>query len=131
MRAWLATDYRVRLPRGGYASIRCGQPLPPTLQALLSRADDPWGFITAWNPADVHLPRARNRIRQRGLRTALAAAHYRCFGGIGVGQTNWREASLFVPGIAPVRLDALAREFGQLSVVRGTGTGTAELHILV
>ncbi len=131
LRAWLTTDYRVRLARGGYASIRCGEPLPAPLRALLDTADEPWGYITAWNPADVRLPHARNRIRQRGLNTALAAARYRRFGGIGVGQAGWREASLFVPGIAAEPLDAIARRFGQLSVVRGTGACLAELHILV
>lgn len=132
LRAWRETDYRVRLARGGYASIFCGRPLPPALAALLARADDPWGYITAWNPAGVALPRARNRMRQRRLRVALAHAGHRCWAGIGVGQTGgWREPSLFVPGLSYAQLDALAREFGQLGVVRGTGAGAAELYSLI
>ncbi|MGH8117025.1 MAG: DUF3293 domain-containing protein [Rhodanobacteraceae bacterium] len=129
-RAWSETEYRVRLPRGGYASIRCGCALPAALLALLERADDPWGYITAWNPAGVRHPLAGNRARQRQLRDALAAANYRFRPGIGVGPGDWREASLFVPGIGHTDLDALARRFGQLGIVRGTGDGVAELHDL-
>ncbi len=91
-RAWTETDYRVRVPYGGFASIRCGQPLPMPLLAMLRRADDPWGYITAWNPAGV---------------------------------------ALFVPGMTHAQLDAMARRFGQLSVVRGIGAGPAELHELM
>lgn len=131
LRAWRDTDYRVRLPCGGYASIFCARPLPPALAPWLAQPDEPWGYITAWNPAGVSLPRARNRIRQRRLRVALARDTHRCLGGIGVGTGGWREPSLFVPGLGFDELDALAREFGQLGVVRGTGAGLAELHVLI
>lgn len=130
-RAWIETDYRVRLPRGGYASIRCGQPLPAPLRAVLADADDPWGYITAWNPAGLRRAEAINRARQRQLRDALKAGGFRCHAGVGVGTTGWREPSLFVPGIAFSTLDALARSFGQLGVVRGTGARPAELRDLI
>lgn len=130
-RAWTETDYRVRLPHGGYVSIWCGRPLPPQLLALLRRADDPWGYITAWNPAGVRLPLASNKTRQRRLRDELKADRHRFFAGIGVGSNDWREPSLFVPGMTHVQLDAMARRFGQLGVVRGTGAGVAELHELI
>jgi hypothetical protein len=128
-RAWLATDYRVRLPGGGYANIHCGQPLPLPLQSLLASNGDPWGYITAWNPGAVRLPLTANRARQRRLRDTLKSLDLRWYGGVGVGPGGWREASLFVPGIRYARLDELARHFGQLGVVRGAGT-TAELHPL-
>ncbi|HJP98544.1 MAG TPA: DUF3293 domain-containing protein, partial [Rhodanobacteraceae bacterium] len=93
-RAWTETEYRVRLPWGGYASIRCGSPLPAPLLAMLRHADDPWGYITAWNPAGVRLPDPDNRARQRRLRAQLEDLGHRCHFGIGVGQNDWREPSL-------------------------------------
>lgn len=129
-RAWQETEYRIRLPQGGCACIRFGRPLPAPLLALLARADEPWGYITAWNPAGVRLPLTSNRIRQRRLRDELRAGRYRYHIGIGVGALDWREPSLFVLGIPYARLDALARRFGQLGVIRGTGAAPAELYEL-
>jgi len=105
--------------------------LPSQLLALLRHADDPWGYITAWNPAGVRLPLAANKVRQRRLRDELKGDRQRYFGGIGVGPSNWREPSLFVPGMTYAQIDAMARRFGQLGVVRGTGAGLAELHELM
>lgn len=130
-RAWTETEYRVRTPYGGHATIRCGAPLPVALLALLRHADDPWGYITAWNPAGVRLPPASNRTRQRRLRDELKGDRQPYFFGIGVGPSDWREPSLFVPGMTFRQLDAMARKFGQLGVVRGIGAGAAELHELV
>jgi hypothetical protein len=130
-RAWTETDYRVRMSCGGYVSIFCGSPLPLSVLALLGREDEPWGYITAWNPAGVRLPLETNRTRQRRLRDELKGDRFRYYGGIGVGPSDWREPSLFVPGISFAKLDALARHFGQLGVVRGVGTEPAELHELI
>lgn len=130
-RAWLATDYRVRLPHGGYASIRPNLPLPGPLCALLTRPDATWGYVTAWNPASVLLARSDNRRRQRRLRDLLRAGEHRFLAGIGVGASGWREPSLFVLDIDYTGLDAVARRFGQLGVLRGTRDGLAELHDLV
>ncbi|MGH9485489.1 MAG: DUF3293 domain-containing protein [Terriglobales bacterium] len=130
-RAWTETEYRVRSPYGGYASIRCDAPLPTPLLALLRHGNDPWGYITAWNPAGVRLPLATNRTRQRGLRDELKGDRQRYFVGVGVGPNDWREPSLFVPGMTFAQIDAVACRFGQLSVVRGMGAGPAELHELV
>jgi hypothetical protein len=117
-RAWTDTDYRVRVSYGGFASIRCGKPLPMPLLAMLRHAG-------------VALPLATNRIRQRRLRDELRGDRQRFVGGIGVGPADWREPSLFVPGMTYAQLDAMARRFGQLGVVRGTGAGPAELHELM
>lgn len=127
----METDYRVRLPRGGHVSIWCGRPLPPQLLALLQRADDPWGYITAWNPASVRLPLASNKVRQRRLRDELKADRHRYLGGVAVGPNDWREPSLFVPSMTHAQLDAMAHRFGQIGVVRGIGAGPAEMHELV
>ena len=130
-RAWIETEYRVRLPYGGHAVICCGKPLPVPLLAMLRHADDPWGYITAWNPAGVLLPLASNKTRQRRLRDELKGDRRQFIGGIGIGPNDWREPSLFVPGMTYLQLDDMARRFGQLGVVRGTGAGPAELHELV
>lgn len=130
-RTWTDTDYRVRLPEGGHASIRCGKPLPPALRALLNGDTQTWGYVTAWNPASVALARAVNRERQRRLRDALRALGLTFRAGIGVGSGDWQEPSLFVPGIDFTTLDRVARQFGQVGVVRGTAGGIAELHELL
>jgi hypothetical protein len=65
------------------------------------------------------------------LRDELRGDRHRFIGGIGVGPAGWREPSLFVPGMTHAQLDAMARRFGQLSVVRGIGAGPAELHELM
>ena len=129
-RAWLETGYRVRLPRGGSAVIRIGEPLPRALHDFLRDESEPWGFITAWNPRAQIAPRSFNRARQRELRNALRASNARCRAGIGVGR-EWREPSLFVAGLDFEMLDALARRFGQAAIVRGTGFGIAELRELM
>lgn len=114
--AYLATDYRVRLARGGGVSIRIGAPLPAALAAL--SGERPWGFLTAWNPGSLPLPRTPNRQAQRALLAALrelpGTAQVRA--GLGAG-AGWREASLFVTGAGIAALDALARRFGQHAYV--------------
>jgi hypothetical protein len=114
--AYLATDYRVRLARGGWASIRVGAPLPAALAALTG--ERPWGFLTAWNPASSPLPRQQNRQAQRALLAALRELPdiAAILAGIGTG-AGWREASLFVIGPGVAALDALARRFGQHAYV--------------
>ncbi|HEX7348924.1 MAG TPA: DUF3293 domain-containing protein [Rhodanobacteraceae bacterium] len=130
-RAWYETDYRVRLPTGGYASIRCDQPLPHVLLAWLPAADTPWGYLTAWNPAGVSLPRAANRQRLRRMRDELKASGWRYSLGVGVGTTGWQEVSLFVIGMSYTQLDALAHHFGQSGLIRGIGASPTELHDLI
>ncbi|GAP67241.1 hypothetical protein MBSD_n2558 [Mizugakiibacter sediminis] len=127
-RAWLATQYRVRLPRGGYAAIRIGAPLPAALRPLLVAEDEPWGFITAWNPRAQARGRAANRAAQRALLQALRERGARLRAGTGVGADGWREPSLFALGIDFDALDALAARFEQAAIVRGRGGGRAELR---
>lgn len=127
--AYRATDYRVRLSRGGTASIRIGQPLPAVLQQLAGKR--PWGFITAWNPASRRQPRARNRAAQRELLQCLrSVACGDIVAGVGAGADGWREPSLFVTGIDPSGLDDIARRFGQLGYVHGQGIAAAQLRLL-
>lgn len=130
-RAWLDTDYRVRIARGGCAVIRVGQSLPAALRDFLHGPDEPWGFVTAWNPVSVLQPRHTNRMRQRELRDAARTRGFRLLAGAGVGPEGWREPSLFVSGGDFAALDALSRRFRQAAIVRGLGHGEAELHALI
>ena len=132
-REFKATEYRVRLPQGGCAVIRIGEPLPRELHACVEDVRTPWGFITAWNPLARKAPPAHNRAAQRELLAALREleARPRAGMGVGTGEKAWREPSLFVTGLDFATLDALGRRFGQAAIVRGVGGGKAELHPLL
>jgi hypothetical protein len=127
------TGYRVRLPRGGRAVIRIGEPLPRELHGSVKDELTIWGFITAWNPFAQQTSRERNRERQRELLSALRGlgAAPRAGVGVGTGEPPWREPSLFVTGLDFDTLDALARRFEQAAIVRGVGYGTAELRVFL
>jgi hypothetical protein len=135
--AYERTEYRVRLGRGGCATIRVGEPLPETLQAVLPAADAPWGFITAWNPYSEQQSPEANRSAQRELLKALhnRALTPRIFAGMGVGADadadgrRWREPSLFVAGTSFELLDALMLRFEQHAIVRGIGNSPAQLRL--
>jgi hypothetical protein len=131
-REFRATEYRVRLPQGGWAVIRIGEPLPRGLHACVKDERTPWGFITAWNPFTQKTSRERNRAAQRELLGALRelGATPRAGVGVGTGEKPWREPSLFVTGLDFATLDALARRFGQAAIVRGVGCGIAGLREL-
>lgn len=129
------TQYRVRLARGGHAVIRIHQPLPAALRILLPNPDAIWVFITAWNPHSQHQPADLNRLRQRQLLVRLRQLKPvpRITAGVGIGTMDikakrWREASLFVAGIAMTSIDDLMREFQQQAVVCGHGHECAELR---
>ena len=132
LREFLGTEYRVRLPQGGCAVIRIGEPLPRALHACMQDERTPWGFITAWNPLAKRLSRALNRLRQRELLIVLRerGAAMRPGVGIGTGENTWREPSLFVVGLDFATLDALGWRFDQAAIVRGIGYGIAELREL-
>ena len=129
--AYQATDYRVRLARGGYTSISVDNPLPADLQPLVG--DRAWGFITAWNPKSQPLPRQQNRVAQRGLLSALreCPGTVSLLPAIGVGgEGAWREPSLLVVGPPLDQLDPLALRFGQNAYLHGRGAGPAMLRWL-
>lgn len=126
---FLHAAYRVRLARGGHATIRVGEALPAELAAMLPDPDTAWGFITAWNPRGEARDRTANRMAQRALRDLLRKAHpdARIHPGVGTLGT-WREPSLFVAGIGAASLDELMLRFGQLAVVLGRGGEPAALR---
>lgn len=129
--AYRATDYRVRLARGGWAAIHIDQPLPPALRALAG--EHPWGFITAWNPRSAPTPRSENRASLRALFEALRAIPQTITirPGLGIGSTGqWAEPSLWVVGLGIAVLDPLATHFRQFGYVHGQGASQAELRLM-
>jgi hypothetical protein len=128
--AYRATDYRVRLGCGGWASIQIDHPPPASLSDGVG--DHHWGFITAWNPYSRSHGREVNRRAQRNLlralreQTATVALH----AAIGVGSDGWKEPSLFVIGPGPALLDHLAQRFEQNAYVYGRGLAPARLRLL-
>lgn len=127
--AYRATDYRVRLPRGGWATIRINASLPAALHALIDVW--PWAFVTAWNPRSRLVPRDANRRAQRELLAALRALPETAaiLPACGVGPDGWREPSLFVIGPDTDRLDALMHQHGQNAYVHGHGRDVAMLRL--
>ncbi|WP_266158579.1 DUF3293 domain-containing protein [Dyella silvatica] len=128
--AYRATDYRVRLVQGGWASIRIEQPLPAALHVLIGAQH--WGFVTAWHPRSQQLPRLPNRLAQRQLLADLGALTeaIRIRPALGVGIHGWREPSLLVIGPTPEALDTLARHYRQNAYVYGLGRDLARLRQL-
>jgi hypothetical protein len=124
---YAASDYRVRLSRGGYATIRIDQPLPIRLRTLVdARA---WGFITAWNPQGLQCDRHANRFAQRRMVDELRElpSTVAILPAIGVGG-DWSEPSLFVIGPDATQLDALAARYRQLAWIHGNADGIASLR---
>lgn len=126
--AYRDTDYRVRLPVGGTASLHIDEPLPAALHALV--ADRPWGFVTAWNPASIPTPTPVNRTAQRQLLAELRALPDTrdIRPALGAGRHGWREPSLFVVGVTPEAFDELCRRYGQLACLVGQGPGAVRLQ---
>lgn len=126
--AYRTTDYRVRLPQGGWASIYVDAALPAPLHALIGERS--WAFITAWNPGSQALARAQNHAAQQALLASLRELPRTTFirPGLGVGE-DWREASFFVVGPDLADIDALAQQFQQNAYVHGLGKGYARLRL--
>lgn len=127
--AFEATEYRVRLARGGWAAIRIGEALPAPLQAATGTRC--WGFVTAWNPGARLGDWRHNRAAQRRLIESLRAlpSTVAIRPALGVA-TDWREPSLFVIGPDTSALDALARHYQQRAYVHGQACGCACLRWL-
>ncbi|WP_430389380.1 DUF3293 domain-containing protein [Dyella sp. 20L07] len=129
--AYRATDYRVRLTNGGWASIRIGKPLPDAIQSFVRQRH--WGFITAWNPRSQQQPRRTNRHSQRELLQAIRAQAEvnAIYPGLGVGGDNrWKEPSFFVIGPNTEVFDRLGQRFDQNAYVYGQGESPAQLRVL-
>jgi len=126
--AFLATDYRVRLPAGGWVCLRIGTPPPTALLQLTLGA--PWGVITAWNPRSQPMPLAWNRRAQRSLIAELRAhsAVRAIRAAVGVGPGGWRESSLLVVGPEAAALHQLCVRYEQHAFIAGTAESPPRLH---
>lgn len=122
------TDYRVRLPVGGFAVIHVDRAAPAALREEID--GHAWSVITAWNPMSRETPRDRNRLAQRKLLAELRALPGVTVvrAAIGVGRSSWREPSLFVVGLAPELLEPLCQRYRQRACVVGVGIEPARLH---
>jgi hypothetical protein len=126
--AYRTTDYRVRLPRGGWVSIRVDAAIPEELLPWTGKYA--WAFITAWNPRSEVQPRTQNRAAQQSLLVAIRELRQTiCVRpGMGVGE-NWREPSFFVVGPDLFETDRFAQQFRQNAYVHGLGTSPARLRL--
>jgi len=128
LKAYCRSAYRVRLSRGGAATIRIGEPLPVALRPLAGNRD--WGFFTAWNPRSRPQPPKVNRDAQRRLLADLRAdASLDVHPALGKGTKGWREPSFWVVGIGPDALERLGDRYGQNAWLFGHGAGAAELRL--
>ena len=127
-RAYRATVYRVRLPRGECV-LRVGKRNPRLDEWLKAQGFGCWSIITAWNPASRQLSARQNRRRQRVLHAQLLiggcqffAAENRAVDG------NWPvEPSFFVPALPPGEAARLAKQLGQNAFLWGVPGKAARL----
>jgi hypothetical protein len=128
LQAYCRSIYRVRLPSGGSATLRIGQPLPVVLRPLAGDRD--WGFFTAWNPRSRPQPPAVNRQAQRRLLADLRADRsLDIHPALGLGTDGWREPSFWIVGIGPEALERLGERYGQNGWLVGHGAGNAALRL--
>lgn len=122
-----SADYRVRLARGGHASVRIGHPLPEPLQALAG--DAPACVITAWNPASRLQSGCVNRQALRILLADLkrCPATRSIVPAVGWGNDGWFERSLFAVGPDSDICRHLCQRHGQYACVVCPAGGVAEL----
>jgi len=128
-RLYAACHYDVRLPGGGRATLRIGEPLPAPLADWL--ADAPFAaFVTAYNPRSRLQSAAHNRAAQRTLlREIRSVAGARVLPGAGhlPGQ-RWREPSLLVAGLALTAVDTLACRHSQNAIVLAHRNAATQLR---
>lgn len=125
-----ASTYLVCVDAAQWSPIHVGAPLPQMLQTLVG--EQPWGFITAWNPRSTPRADAINTAAQQELLATVRgspglAAWYP---GVGIGTQGWYEPSLFVLGLDRDKLDVLCAAHEQNAYVCGRGHGPACLRTL-
>lgn len=128
LKAYCRSAYRVRLPPGGAATIRIGEPLPVALRSFAGNRD--WGFFTAWNPrSQPQSPEANRKAQRRLLADLRADAALAIHPALGLGTEGWREPSFWIVGIAPDALERLGERYGQNAWLFGHGAGVAQLRL--
>jgi len=127
-RLYAACHYDVRLPGGGRATLRIGEPLPASLADWLG--DAPFGaFITAYNPRSQRQSPSFNRAAQHALLHDLRGAGARLLPGVGrMPGERWREPSLFVAGLTLTAVDGLACRYSQNAIVLAHRNAATQLR---
>ena len=114
-RAYMDAHYRWGVG-GRWKPMVIGEPAPE-LEARFPAAR--WfGMVSAWNPLSVLQPDPVNRAEDERLHAAIRERGWQAVPGFASApDRTWREPTWMVFDIAPGDLDALAREFGQLSTL--------------
>ncbi len=128
--AYRSSTYLVCVDAAQWSPIRIDESLPDALQTLVG--ENPWGFVTAWNPrSKPHTDDANTAAQQQLLATLQASAGVLAlYPGVGIGSTGWYEPGLFVVGLEPATLDARCTTHGQNAYVHGRGHAPAALRML-
>ena len=128
LRAYCDTRYRI-LRNDEPVTLRLLEDPPMGIAELLNehRAQS-WAFITACNPYSEALSEEANAQRHALLLQLLTAQSLTCYPAVGVAESgDWREQSVFVPGISYAMARAVGTVFQQHAVLFGESGGPVEL----
>jgi hypothetical protein len=124
-----STCYDIRLTDGSIATLRVGEPAPPTLAHWLG-SDGFALYLTACNPYSIALTAAQNHARLARLRERLRAIDARWLeGDASSPDGGWTEPSLLVSGVPASVCDTLAFAFEQNGGLGVNASGSARLRI--
>ena len=120
--AYRRAEYRV-----GPVTLKVGEP------AEFSADNQPWAYLTAWNPASQLCPDDENRKNQERLELKLQDLGLACIAGVAHDPGGaWQdEEGVLVIGLSQSAAIELGREFGQNALLAGIGGGVVELVSLL
>ena len=122
------SHYDVALPRGR-ATLRIGEGVPAAVRRWIG-ADAVAFYMTACNPRSTSLPREENDQRLEALRAELRAQGCRWLEGAGfIPGEAWREECVLAAGLDTTGADAIARRYGQNSILVVPATAAVTLRI--
>lgn len=118
IRAFMATEYRVRLDRA-VAAMRIGQTSAEVGEHFRRKGISCAGFVTAFNPSSTERSMDENLCDHVDLREALQALGVTPIEGEGVDPVgNWEpEPSWFAGGLEHGQACDLGRRYGQDAIV--------------
>ena len=122
------SHYDVALPRGR-ATLRIGEVAPAAVKRWIG-ADAAAFYMTACNPRSTSLPKEENDQRLEALRAELRAQGCRWLEGAGfIPGEAWREDCVLAAGPDAAGADAIARRYGQNSILVVPATAAVTLRI--